>query len=44
MEEEKEEKAIMPIYNIATQLYGLLSTVTTTALASLAKKKENIHN
>ena len=40
MEEENEEKAILPLYNTATQLYGLLSTVTTTALAFRAKKKE----
>ena len=44
MEEEKEEKAILPLYNTATQLYGLLSTVTPTALAFRAKKKEKIHN
>ena len=42
MEEEKE--AILPLYNTATQLYGLLSTVTTTALAFRAKKTEKIHN
>ena len=41
---EKEAKAILPLNNTATQLHGLLSTVTTTALAFRAKKKEKIHN